>query len=436
MKSSTHGMEILFLVTKLYPSGSGETYISHEIDVLARQFDRVVVIPIDCFDKEPNFRDLSHLPNVEIFSVNSVLTKITGWQKIKFQLGSIQMVLNEIIFGNDGWNHVKKFKDCLSYAYLCRIRSCSMVSFIRKRGWANERLYFYNYWMTRTTIASSFAVAELKRHNKFVLNVSRAHSSDLYHKYWNDYIKLTPPPFMPFEYFKLKYSDYVVSISQHGLNHIAKTFPQFRNKIAVSRLGVIDIPTGIQPERSERFEIITCAKIHFNKGMHRMPEILNELRDLPVHWTHIGWGLNPSLDMVLSAIDKYKVSEMVTMLGHMNQTQIEQLYHEKKFDLIVNLSNAEGIPVSIMEAIRYGIPGIVTDTVGNPEIIDSSCGFVIPIDFQSEEVAGLIRRLVTDKDLHKRLSEGARHMYEERYQASKNFTALCESLKGKMSAIQ
>lgn len=427
-------MEILLLVTKQYPTGKGETYINHELEVLSGHFDRIVIIPIDCFDKQPIYRDLSHLKNVEVFLVNNFPTKLNFFQKIRFGLRTVGMICNEVIFGNDGLNHLKNFRYSWIYGYLCRVQSCSIISLIKRKGWEDERLYFYNYWMTRTTIASTYAVKELRKKNKYVLNISRAHSSDLYHKYWNDFIQLTPPPFMPFEYFKLRNSDWIYTISQHGLNHIARTFPQFAKKLAVSRLGVIDIQSELRPVRSERFEILTCANIHFNKGLHHMPEVLSFLKDLPVHWTHIGWGLSPSLEMVQEAIEKHRVHKMTTLLGHMNQDQIEQYYRDHAIDLIMNLSRAEGIPVSIMEAIRYGIPGIVTNAVGNPEIIDSSCGFVVPVDFQAKEVADLIRKMIGDKSLHEHLREGARLMYENRYHATKNFTEFCVSVKAKMIA--
>ena len=43
----------------------------------------------------------------------------------------------------------------------------------------------------------------------------------------------------------------------------------------------------------------------------------------------------------------------------------------------VNVSESEGIPVSIMEAASFGIPIIATDVGGTSEIVDNSNGFLI-----------------------------------------------------------
>ena len=49
------------------------------------------------------------------------------------------------------------------------------------------------------------------------------------------------------------------------------------------------------------------------------------------------------------------------------------------FDLFVNMSLSEGIPVSIMEAISFGIPIIATNVGGNAEIVNDETGVLIPL---------------------------------------------------------
>ena len=50
---------------------------------------------------------------------------------------------------------------------------------------------------------------------------------------------------------------------------------------------------------------------------------------------------------------------------------ILQFYRETPISLFCNLSYAEGIPVSMMEAAMFGIPLLATDTFGNPEIANN-----------------------------------------------------------------
>ena len=54
----------------------------------------------------------------------------------------------------------------------------------------------------------------------------------------------------------------------------------------------------------------------------------------------------------------------VKIMGRMKNKDIYSLYEKEKPDLFINLSSSEGIPVSIMEAMSFGIPVISTDVGG------------------------------------------------------------------------
>ena len=60
----------------------------------------------------------------------------------------------------------------------------------------------------------------------------------------------------------------------------------------------------------------------------------------------------------------------VILTGYISNSDVKQLYMMNDFDLFVNMSLSEGIPVSIMEAISFGIPIIATNVGGNAEIVN------------------------------------------------------------------
>jgi glycosyltransferase involved in cell wall biosynthesis len=77
----------------------------------------------------------------------------------------------------------------------------------------------------------------------------------------------------------------------------------------------------------------------------------------------------------------------VQLLGHRNNAR-EWL---AGFDVFVNSSISEGISLTILEAMAAGLPVIATRVGGTPEVVDESCGRLIP----SRDRAALSAMLLT-----------------------------------------
>ena len=50
---------------------------------------------------------------------------------------------------------------------------------------------------------------------------------------------------------------------------------------------------------------------------------------------------------------------------------------KQEFDLFMNVSSSEWLPVSIMEAFSFVIPALVTAVGGNPEIVQEGAGILL-----------------------------------------------------------
>ncbi|NCO54621.1 MAG: glycosyltransferase, partial [Bacteroidetes bacterium] len=59
-------------------------------------------------------------------------------------------------------------------------------------------------------------------------------------------------------------------------------------------------------------------------------------------------------------------------------------------DLFINVSESEGIPVSIMEALSAGIPVIATNVGGTNEIVNNDVGFLIDKEFEINTAVNII----------------------------------------------
>ena len=101
---------------------------------------------------------------------------------------------------------------------------------------------------------------------------------------------------------------------------------------------------------------------------------------------------------------------------------LKTLYNEHFIDLFVNVSESEGLPVSIMEAMATGIPVIATDVGGTAEIVNSDNGFLIPKDFTEEQLKEIIIRFNNLSFVERaKLRENAYLTWNEKFNSEKNY---------------
>ena len=107
--------------------------------------------------------------------------------------------------------------------------------------------------------------------------------------------------------------------------------------------------------------------------------------------------------------------------------KILEYYSQNYVDLFINVSDNEGIPVSIMEAMSAGIPVVATDVGGTSEIVNEKNGYLIDVDFDPKKVAEII-----DKYLNSSLVAQEEFRYEayntwkRNYDAASNYSNFAE----------
>ena len=82
-------------------------------------------------------------------------------------------------------------------------------------------------------------------------------------------------------------------------------------------------------------------------------------------------------------------------------------------DLFLNVSEYEGVPVSVMEAQSFGIPVIATAVGGTPEIVNEENGFLLPENPSQDEIASAIYDVVTNKEKWEKKRMLSRKNWEE-----------------------
>lgn len=383
----------LVLITSNYPYGTGETFIENEINFLAHHFQEVKIIPINDRVKNKqrflpdNVKVIDLKNNVEVSLVHVLFT--IGFNKqilMEFMLNLLRNPLRNKVL-------IKSISNALT------IRNILNLMIIQNK---NTELYFYTYWLDDAAIALSLLKTS-------AMKVSRAHRWDIYqerHLYH----------YLPLRRHLAKNLDAIYSISENGQKELLKQTGQ--KNIFISRLGTINnYQFKIEPTlENTPLTIISIGNAIPIKRLHLIGESIQLINRSDCHWVHFGDG------PLLSKIKKdYRFGDF---RGQVSNTEIKkQLNNLKKNSILVNTSISEGIPVSMMEAMSFGIPCAGTNVGGVSEIIEDNInGFLLSPNPDKEEIANIIKGFTgKSKQTINEIKKAARKTWETKYNASTNY---------------
>lgn len=419
MKTNT-----LILFTTCFPYGNGETFLELEIKNLGNAFDKVIIVTPDVESKESR----AVPENIEIIRHNFNLNKS---EKLKALMGvfhsSVYKEIAQVTKRTSIWT-----KTNLSYLLITHRKSQLVAKFIgsilKERKLDVENVCLYSYWWLDEAIGISF----FKKSNPEVLAITRCHGYDLYEE-------RSHGNYLPFRNYSLELYDRIFPISDNGRMYILTHYNSgvdIKNRIVVSRLGV---KTGheklIEKSRDlSSFKLVTCSLIYPNKRLDLLVKVLAELK-FKVHWTHFGTfvkGLSEEyFNELVTQMEQLNPEFIsVDMKGQTPNVDILDYYATNEIDLFLNLSQSEGIPFSIMEAMSYSIPVLATDVGGTSEIVNNENGILVPENITIDNLVTLIeeyRNFELDKVNKKRIS--AYHTFQSLYNAETNYQKFIQEIE-------
>lgn len=400
----------LILFTDNFPYGNTETFLENEIPFLSDGFDQIIIVPLH---KKEEIRSLPQNVTVEesIISFSPKDKKkllINGLLNLSPIIFSLKEFFTQSIFTN-------KIKIWNFFTSLLLFRSCysnkKLWNRIEKTIEKGDKLYFY--WGDKSALMIPFLKNKIKNNDIFV----RFHRTDLYEEAKGGYIPFRKRVFMNI--------DHILPISLHGKNYLCKKYSYINeNKLHISRLGTFD--HGLNPESKFEieFHLLTCSNV---VPVKRLDLLINALSfcNIRINWTHIGAGI------LFNEIQK-KSKELpsnikVLFLGNKSNKEVIDYYSHHHIDLFVNVSSSEGVPVSIMEALSFGIPVLATDVGGTAEIVDENVGELLPANISEIELANRITTFAAKN--HQKTRLNARKRWEDLCDANKNYTEFVKFIK-------
>lgn len=279
----------------------------------------------------------------------------------------------------------------------------------------------YTYWFD----AAAYAAALLKTQGMVDRVISRAHRFDLY-----EWIR-------PYHYMPLKRQfgdaiDEILAISAEGKTYLEQTYDSLRNKVRVARLGVRLTDKINPPNTTGRLIIVSTSFCTRNKRVDKIIESLAILTDrkplLNVIWHHIGNGPEwESLRQMASSL--FKDSRVIyTFHGELTNREVHHFFANTPVDVFINVSDSEGIPVSIMEAMSFAIPAVAPAVGGIPELVNQENGILLKAMPDVQEIA----EALSDTAHFRRheVRNNAKKQIESFFNAEKNYKAMIDYFLG------
>ena len=301
--------------------------------------------------------------------------------------------------------------------------------------WKGEEIILYSYWLN----AYAYFVANVKKRNPQITAISRAHGFEI--RDFNDYI--------PFRGTIDRYLDRIIFISDYTKMEYESIMRRIANKVRaeqrVIRLGINNLgqlaPKAFTQKNS--LNIASCSGIHRLKRLDLIIDSLAEVSEaIKLNWIHFGDGsdYNMILDYAKKKLTKSNIT--FSFKGQLSNSDILKYYQSNQVDIFINTSDYEGIPVSIMEAMSFGIPCIARNVGGNSEIvINEISGKLIPKEATPTLIAEIIQDFyflkINDLQNYLALRFSTYNYWKDNFNAVDNYNDFLDYiLNGKLSCVR
>ncbi|WP_340111703.1 glycosyltransferase [Maribellus mangrovi] len=407
----------LLLVCNKFPYGFGEAFLEAEFPFLYDAFQKIVILTIT--DQENQTRKIpSDVTQIRKPKTLSFKEKIqTAFYILAHLKSFFQLIVHEIKAREEILRTNKHLDFGRKYLHFIPIIENAFKAFNLKQYFKKNALphiqnnsMLYAYWQDYTALSITLIKKEIPAYKA----ICRTHGGDLYF-YRNKY------SYLPFRRFISENMNRIFFISKNGLDYQSNLLGKEYLNYSLARLGTKKVQELTNKNKLNGYRIVSCSNII---SIKRIDLIINALSKIPnkrIEWIHFGGGvLKEKMESLAKELLSDKPNISYTFRGNVKNAELHRYYAQNKISLFINVSESEGIPVSIMEAMSYGVPAIATNVGGTGELVDNTCGLLIDKDVSGEQLTQFLKRELDEKKLRKK-DIYAIKKWETNFQAEKNF---------------
>ncbi|BAF71058.1 glycosyltransferase [Sulfurovum sp. NBC37-1] len=352
----------IILITSSFPYYPGEQFLETEVEYYPKRAN-LTIMPITA---HPKYRNVPNGIKVDQFLCKKSVTLV---DKLYYLIKSMGTRLFYKEFRTQVGTNTKRIKQFLFSMYTYQRFYELFDVYFHKKEKLNSTVV-YTYWNTEAT----YALQSLKKKYGYKL-VSRIHGMDLYQERRKD-------GYMPLKHLFTHNIDKVFTITESANTYLNTTYGFSHEILKVYRLGVNDYGIYCKPGPDHVLSIVSCSFLvkvkRVDKIIDALHALANRFHAVTFIWNHIGSG---PLEKTLKDLANKKLSQkeniIFNFIGQLTNQEVYKFYKENKVDVLINVSESEGVPVSIMEAMSCHIPIIAPNIGGISEMIDNKVNGVL-----------------------------------------------------------
>jgi len=203
----------------------------------------------------------------------------------------------------------------------------------------------------------------------------------------------------------------VIAVSEFGKEFALNLRVINASKLVTIPYGVFDygFENFIEKPENDKLKLIMVAGFREQKDHETLFKSLELVKDKDWEISFVGDG--PYLDYFQSKSEEIGIANKCKFIGAI--TDVTNYYINS--DVKVLSTNWEGLPISILEAISFGLPVIATDVGGiKEEVIDQINGILVKPKSHIE-LKNAILYFIENKSSIKKMGGNSRVLYEQKY---------------------
>ena len=206
----------------------------------------------------------------------------------------------------------------------------------------------------------------------------------------------------------------IICVSEYDRQIGVNTLPMYMDKMVTIHNGISDISEEFRKKdfSKDELKIVMISRFCPQKDPYTLIFAVHELIKEGYNIKLDLYGYGQELDKVLNCI-KLRNTNNIQYKGEISDvTPIL-----KNYDVYALISNWEGLPIGIIEAMRVGLPVLVSDVGGNSECVKDNGYLVKRQDIM--DCRKQIKELWENRENLKKLGHNSRKFFEEEYFGNK-----------------
>ena len=411
---------ILFSASYPFSIAAEDTFLDPELRRGIHLFSKIIAIPSrnegsrntafpELIVEEEFAQRFERFKSEKIFMLRYLLKACARRELFQDMWTNKKRMLNPLAFLKTIWVLAAA---CLLEEWLCEYIESHMID--------TRRTIFYTFWCNEITLG----LVLVKERYPTMEIVSRANGYDIYEEQ-------NSPPYIPFRAPTFGGLRGLYTVSKLARDYLAELYPAYADRMFFAHMGIEEPGFSVSASMDGSLNIASCAYIVPVKRIRLMADGIIAYAKMAgsrsIFWTHIGGG-DSRADLETYAKKNAPTNLNVHFTGYV--PSVYDYFRTHPVDFLMSTSSSEGVPVSIMEAESLGIPVVATAVGGVPEIVNDTCGQLLPPNPTPGQIADGISMFVERTAHGANLRQGARENWKANYNADTNYTLFFQHLLG------